>query len=233
MAWIKAMDNLHLKPLIMRQASQLNMDKRLVAYIWLQLWHWADKLTTDGFVPNVDVRTIDEVVCTPGFAASAQDWIEFRDGGVYFKDWMQHNSQSAKARALAAHRQGEFRERKKSVQAGVTPEHNKNITRGEERRVEEKIPKDIPGFARFWQAWPRGERKVNRAGCLRKWHKLNLEPIADKIVNHVTRMRTSNSWTKENGEFIPLPMTYLNQARWESDNEPRQLYPFSTEVRHA
>ena len=32
----------------------------------------------------------------------------------------------------------------------------------------------------------------------------------------------STDWTKDNGQFIPYPTTYLNQRRWEDEIEIKQ-----------
>lgn len=70
----------------------------------------------------------------------------------------------------------------------------------------------VESFDRFWSAWPTHERKVDRGSCLAKWKKLGLHRIAHQVIAHVEAMKQSQSW--QDG-FVPLPMTYLNQARWE------------------
>jgi hypothetical protein len=75
---------------------------------------------------------------------------------------------------------------------------------------------DTAGFARFWQSWPAHPRKVGRKQCRRTWHRANLEPLADRIVAAVEVSKRSSDWTKDAGQFIPLPQTWLNQGRWEA-----------------
>jgi hypothetical protein len=72
-----------------------------------------------------------------------------------------------------------------------------------------------PGFERFWQAWPRSPRKEARGECLKAWQKAKAEPAADLVVAHVERLKASPGWSKQGGEFIPAPLVYLNQRRWE------------------
>lgn len=69
-----------------------------------------------------------------------------------------------------------------------------------------------PKFDLFWEAWPSGDRKVNRAACLKVWIKNNLEEIGDKIVDHVSYLTTTRDWIEG---FVPMPLTYLNQKRYE------------------
>ena len=75
-------------------------------------------------------------------------------------------------------------------------------------------------FNTFWEAYPSSVRKVNKIGCLKKWEAKDLDSIHDKIINHVNMMKKSEQWTKSKGDFIPLPMTYLNQERWDMDITP-------------
>lgn len=85
------------------------------------------------------------------------------------------------------------------------------------RRVSPDLP---PGFVRFWKIYPDVDRKTDRAKCAKKWAQLGLESIADEIVSSVELWKKSKQWTKNGGEFIPMPMTFLNGRRWETKPEP-------------
>lgn len=80
------------------------------------------------------------------------------------------------------------------------------------REEEEKTP---VGFSRFWAAWPKSDRKEARGKCLEVWVKAEAEAHADRIVSHVERLKVSQGWTKDAGQFIPAPLTYLNKRKWE------------------
>lgn len=75
-----------------------------------------------------------------------------------------------------------------------------------------------PGFARFWLAWPKNDRKASKGECAKRWAARGYEDQTDRILAHIARMKSSRDWTKNDGEFIPAPMTYLNQRRWEADD---------------
>jgi uncharacterized protein YdaU (DUF1376 family) len=70
-------------------------------------------------------------------------------------------------------------------------------------------------FDLFWLAYPSNQRKVNKEGCRRHWISNNLDTVVDKIVSHVNRMKESKDWI---AGFVPMPMTYLNQRRWEAED---------------
>ena len=74
---------------------------------------------------------------------------------------------------------------------------------------------ELPGFGLFWKSWPKGPRKTSRGACLRVWECKGLEPRSAKIVEAVERAKHSPDWTKDGGQFIPMPLTWLNQERWD------------------
>ena len=47
------------------------------------------------------------------------------------------------------------------------------------------------------------------------WGRAKLESIAEQIVSHVERMAATPDWTKEGGAYVPAPLVYLNQRRWD------------------
>jgi len=74
-----------------------------------------------------------------------------------------------------------------------------------------------PGFIRFWAAWPKSPRKVDKADCCKRWKRHGLETLADEIVKHVEAMCESEQWKRG---YEPAPATYLNGRRWEDDMPP-------------
>lgn len=75
-------------------------------------------------------------------------------------------------------------------------------------------------FEQFWAAWPKSVRKGGKSTCLAKWNKLKLDTQADQIIKHVEWMKTTDAWTKQNGDFIPAPLVYINQMRWDGAEIP-------------
>ena len=77
-------------------------------------------------------------------------------------------------------------------------------------------------FEDFWTAWPKSPRKGAKSECLKKWTKLYCETCADQIVKHVEWMKTTDQWRKNDGAFIPAPLVYLNQQRWDGAEIPEE-----------
>lgn len=95
--------------------------------------------------------------------------------------------------------------------------------RGDKSREEKEHPLtpkgELTGFAAFWQTWPSGDRKQAKGKCLEAWKKAGAEPQAALVLAHVERMKSSVLWTKDGGQFVPAPLVYLGQRRWEGAND--------------
>lgn len=72
-------------------------------------------------------------------------------------------------------------------------------------------------FAAFWSAYP---KPTGKGKALEAWTKNVGDGDAEKIMSALEWQRASRDWTKDGGQFIPLPVTYLNQRRWE--DRPQQ-----------
>jgi hypothetical protein len=79
------------------------------------------------------------------------------------------------------------------------------------------------GFAEFWEEYPRGARKKDKAKCLRRWKRGKLEEIAEKVLDGLRRWKVSEQWVKEKGRFISAPLVFLNQNAWEAEPEPAEI----------
>ena len=76
------------------------------------------------------------------------------------------------------------------------------------------------GFDKFWTAYPKTPRKGAKSECQKKWVKFYCETQADQIIKHIEWMKTTEQWLKSNGAFIPAPLVYLNQQRWDGAEVP-------------
>jgi len=74
-------------------------------------------------------------------------------------------------------------------------------------------------FSAFWEEYP---KKRDKAKAEKAWLKIKPdEELARKIIQAVSVQKKTRSWQKDNGQFIPLPTTWLNGRRWEDEiNEP-------------
>lgn len=79
---------------------------------------------------------------------------------------------------------------------------------------------DVPqGFAEFWKTWPSNDRKQAKGKCLAAWKKSGAERDVAMVLAHVERLKDSDGWKKQGGQFIPAPLVYLGQRRWEGADD--------------
>lgn len=75
--------------------------------------------------------------------------------------------------------------------------------------------KSADRFDEFWDVYP---TKVARKKCLDKWRAKGLDTIADRLIADVQRRCLEHRPWLEG--YIPNPLTYLNQERWDDHIQP-------------
>lgn len=94
----------------------------------------------------------------------------------------------------------------------IAPETRQKKTKEKERK-EDSAPEIMQQFERFWEAYP---RKQNKAGAARAWMALSPDgELGEKIIAAVGKAAKSHDWKKEGGKYIPGPVRYLEDRRWE------------------
>lgn len=74
-------------------------------------------------------------------------------------------------------------------------------------------------FERFWKLYPVKKAKQQ---ALKAWKKINPDSqLTETIIAAVEKQKKWPDWIKDNGQYIPYPSTWLNQGRWDDeDNTP-------------
>ena len=106
--------------------------------------------------------------------------------------------------------------RPKKTESVSESKPNDNPKKIQIQKENKDISSQATRFGDFWAAWPTSKRKVGKAACEAKWSRLALDPLADKIIASVARLKASEQWTSG---FEPAPLTYINQRRWEDESE--------------
>jgi len=95
--------------------------------------------------------------------------------------------------------------------------NKKDITNKKERYIDR--------FADFWFVYP---KKRNKKGSIYKWKLKKLNEIADQLIADVLlRIKEDKRWVDG---FVPDPLTYINQERW-NDEVERAIKKQPSEVR--
>ena len=72
-------------------------------------------------------------------------------------------------------------------------------------------------FESFWAAYP---KKVGKKAARDAWKHAKDKPSLADILQAIDKARKSDTWRKDNGQFIPNPSTWLNQGRWDDEPAP-------------
>lgn len=73
--------------------------------------------------------------------------------------------------------------------------------------------RDADAFAAFWEAYP---KKVSKATAEKAWEKLDPDSdLIDVMLKALEAQKKTSEWTKDSGQYIPYPATWINQRRWE------------------
>ena len=90
----------------------------------------------------------------------------------------------------------------------------------QKKETENRKKKIAEGFDEFWSAYP---RKVAKPNALRAFEKVCPDDsLLTKMLTAIDRAKASPQWTKDGGQFIPHPATWLNAHRWEDEVQTTQ-----------
>lgn len=136
-------------------------------------------------------------------------------------DFDRHQSGLHKrTKSLIPEPSGNFRE--------IPSEQNRTELKGTEQNgsvqaQERGTRTDTPdGFDAFWLAYPKRKSKDD---AIKAWRKLTPDAaLQSDILAALSWQRQASDWTKDGGQFIPLPASYLNGRRWE--DEPTRVAAF-------
>lgn len=80
-------------------------------------------------------------------------------------------------------------------------------------------PEQLARFERWYSEFP---RKVNRAKAEEMWARIDPDDaLVDVMVSKTREWAASPDWTKDDGQYVPHPATWLYNKRW-TDGAPRQ-----------
>lgn len=75
-------------------------------------------------------------------------------------------------------------------------------------------------FEEFWSKYP---KKVAQSTAKKAFEKVSA-PL-ETLLTAIERQKCSEQWSKDNGQFIPNPATWLNQERWNDELSPSKETP--------
>ncbi len=100
----------------------------------------------------------------------------------------------------------------------IPPTHDRHTTSNKEIKKPPISPKGdeySPDFLTFWSGYP---KKVGKGAAWRAYQKVRPDrDLLEFMLKAVAVQRSTQAWTKDGGQYIPHPATWLNQRRWEDE----------------
>ena len=76
---------------------------------------------------------------------------------------------------------------------------------------------DDPEFLAFWKAYP---RKLCKGDARKAWHQTApIRPSLDILLAAIKAAANTEQWTRDRGQFVPYPATWLRAERWDDVHE--------------
>lgn len=207
-------------------------------------FHLGMRADDDGFVsPRSVMRTVGVSEDDLKVLIGKRFILPFESGVVVIKHWLIHNLIRAdlyketlykeEKKLLGLNDNGAYTEIREGVNLIKEVESPKwlKIRRGELRTANVpqtalRLGKDRLGkdsidthveseFLNFWKEYP---KKTGKGEAEKSWNKITpSRELSEVIISSVKAHRESKNWKKEEGRFIPLPATFLNQRRYEDE----------------
>ena len=134
------------------------------------------------------------------------------DGESYFcfPNWGDHQRIQTKRSKFPAPSDG--------IIKSSTVIHGESLSESNPIRIQNPNPNPNPNpretrgaeFEKFWAAYPRKEGKQKARAAFEK-----VTVSLDILLEAIDQQKKSTQWSKDNGQFIPHPATWLNGKRWE------------------
>ena len=124
-------------------------------------------------------------------------------------------------------RQSKWREKQKALPSNANSNDDSNVTvtlhnADRYKNIEKEIDTDTPynppkgkedAFDRFWKVYPKKTGKQDARKAFK-----NVTVPVETLIEAVEKQKTWKQWTKDNGQFIPNPATWLRQGRWDDED---------------
>lgn len=88
-----------------------------------------------------------------------------------------------------------------------------------EKGTEKSTPAGARGFDRFWEAVPPAKQR-SRPEAEHVWRRLNLDAVADRVIEGLNRWKRTPAWNEQGGRFAPSMTKFLEHRDWETNPQP-------------
>lgn len=169
------------------------------------MWSYAAQNQPDGdfssYLPS-------ELALLIGWQADAQALLEALQKAGFLDEMKIHGWEERNSYHTV------FADRAKKAAAARWEKEGDKKRKREKRREEASNASSMDGFEDFWTAYP---RKTGKGKAEEAWKKHEAHKITLKILTTIRKLKISHAWTKDGGQFIPHPTSWLNSKGWEDE----------------
>jgi hypothetical protein len=217
MAWIESHQSLRNHPKLTRLCNELKICRAQgIGHLHI-FWWWCIDYASTGSLSKYTALQIADGADWDGDpeqfveAMKAAGFLDELHGGLSVHDWLDFCGELVKQRCRR------LEQKRRGVRDLVAPNPRHPTEPTKQDQTEHNQP-SLTGFASFWALYP---RKRSKGEAEKAWIKLNpSQELQDRILDALQRATTSDQWTKDGGQFIPYPGTWLNAQGWEDDYSP-------------
>lgn len=136
----------------------------------------------------------------------------------------QHINQQLTSKQPATNQQLTTYNKDKQLQQEIPPlsptgevgiENNSSPKPKRKKRISGLSPELLESFGKFWGVYPKHQSKLDAE---KAWSKLSPQNGQVEIIcDAVSRWSKTDQWKKDNGQYVPLPASFLNKRKWEDE----------------
>lgn len=189
-------------------------------------FHLSMRADDDGFVNNPQkiTRMVGASIDDFNILVAKKFILTFDNGVIVIKHWKMHNyirNDRYKPTTYIEQKEQLYEKEDKSYTLSPVgiPSDIPMVSTGKVRLElgKSKVNKTLDRFDTFWNVYP---RKIGKAKCLRWFEQHQVtDELMTKMLDSLAIQKKSDQWSKNNGQFIPHPYTWLNQGRWDDEVE--------------
>lgn len=186
-------------------------------------FHLAMRADDDGFINNVQktMRMIGSNIDDLNILIAKQFVLTFETGVIVIRHWLMHNyirnDRYKPTNHIEERKQLGVSEDKSYTRSTVGIPSDIPIGNPDKVRLElDKVSiETIDHFETFWSAYP---KKIGKDKC-RRW--FSSRKVDDGFIGEILKaleiQKKSQQWTRDSGQYIPHPYTWLSQGRWQDE----------------
>ena len=148
------------------------------------------------------------------------------DGKIYLKlnSWDENQTRRATKSKFPLPHAFESNCMQANANVSVNENVNENVNEERERSSCAKA-QAREAFEKFWEAYP---KKRSKGDAEKAFEQLNVHKSSElltKMLSALERAKTCDQWTRDNGQYIPYPGTWIRAKGWEDDYSENQAKP--------